>query len=118
MTVDLSKLAFFSGANYMKREDRSPRYQDVSLGAFGDQTITIPHNLNRIPEVDVQAELTQDGMIWTGNLPEVGMEGFYTPAYPQIVYWARANDLQITVSNPTGSGVTVRVYYLIFKDYA
>jgi hypothetical protein len=118
MTVDLSKLAFYSAENYMKREDRSPRYQDVTVAAFGSQTINIPHTVGHVPEVDVQAELTQDGMIWTGNLPEVGMEGFYTPAYPQITYWATTTGVSITISNPTGSSATVRVYYLIFKDYA
>lgn len=118
MEVDLSKLAFYSGVNYMKREDRALRYQDVSVAAFDDTTISVAHNLGHIPEVEVQAELTQDGMIWSGNLPEVGMEGFYTPAYPQLTWWVDTANLTITVSNPTGSGATVRVYYLIFKDYA
>jgi len=118
MTVDLSKLQFYSGVNYMKREDRNVRYQDVTMAAYGSQTISVNHGLGHIPEVDVQAELTQDGMIWTGNLPEPGMEGFYTPSWPQITWWVGTADLTITVSNPTGSSATVRVYYLIFKDYA
>lgn len=118
MTVDLSKLALLSEENYMKREDRTPRYQDVTVGAYSSQSITVNHNLGHIPEYDVWAELLADGMIWSGNLPEVGMSGFYTPAYAQMYDWITTSTLTITVDNQTGSSKTVRVYYLIFKDYA
>lgn len=118
MSVDLSKLMFWSGVNYMKREDREVRYQDVVLNAFQTKTIDIDHDLGHIPEYDVWAELLADGMIWTGTLPEVGMSGFYSPAYAQISDWIGTDTLTITVANQTGSGKTVRVYYLIYKDYA
>lgn len=118
MPVDLSKLAFLSSENYMKREDRSPRYQDVSINAFATKNTDIEHNLGFEPEYDVWADLLNDGRIWTGNLPEVGMEGFYTPAYCQMNSWTDDDKLTVSIYNPTGSTKTVRIYYLIFQDYA
>lgn len=122
MTVDLSKLNFWSGANYMKRIADPTPYTDVTLAAFGSQTITVDHNLGNIPEYDVQAELEGTGVdapIWTGTIPYVGMnQGAATPSHVNFNTWISTTALTIALNNPTGSSITVRVYHIIYKDYA
>lgn len=119
MTVDLSKLNFWSGANYMKRYDDDSPYTDVTIAAFGSQTVTVNHGLNFIPEYDVQAELEANGRIWTGTIPYVGMnQGGGGPSNAYFDSWITTTDLIITAHNPTGSSISFRIYHIIYKDYA
>lgn len=119
MTVDLSKLNFWSGANYMKRVSDDTPYTDVSLGSFGSATLPIAHNLGFIPEYDVQAELQgSSGAIWTGNRPWVGMAGAATPEAVTFDVWVDTANLTIKLSNPNSGSITVRVYHIIYKDYS
>lgn len=119
--VDLSKLAFLTTENYMKREDRPVRYQDVSVAANGATNITITHNLLRVPEFEVGADLQQNGHIWTGTLPYklmVSSGGGGTPVSGVLRTWITTTALTIRLENPTGSAATYRVWYIIYRDYA
>lgn len=115
MGPDLSKLNFWSGANYMKRYDADNPYTDVTVGSFGNQTLTVHHGLGHIPEFDVQAELQSNGRIWTGNRP---MPNYDTADAPYFDAWTSNDDLTIVLHNPVSGSKTVRIYHIIYKDYA
>lgn len=119
MAVDLSKLNFWSGVNYMKRYDDESPYTDVTLASGASQTLTINHALGNIPEYDVQAELEGNGRIWSGSLPYVGMnQGGPGPTNVYFNSWIDTANLTIVLQNPTGGSVSFRVYHIIYKDYA
>lgn len=113
--IDESKLAFWSGANYMKRLIQDS--QDVAVSAFSSQTITVSHNLGHIPgELVVAMNIANDGTLWVNN-------PYYdplidTPLYPTFNYWADDNTLTIRVDNQTSGTKTMTVYWVIYMDYA
>lgn len=119
MEPDLSALAFWSGRNYMKRKAMLG-YVDVSVPTFGDSSPAyIGHNLGFIPEYDIWDELSRTDMLWSNKLPYVGMAGFAgTLPFVTLTEWMDENNLTIILHNESGSTHTIRVYYLIYKDYA
>lgn len=116
MTVDLSKLAFYSGANYMKREDRTTRYVDISASAFSTGQQVINHALGFVPEIYVDCDCLGDGMRWQGKRPWVGMEGSVSSPDPLVEYWVDENNLTLRVINPGGSTIVRRVFFVIYRD--
>lgn len=117
---DITKLNFWSGENYMKREARPARYQDVVVPVFGTKTFDVYHGLNRYAQYEVGAELVSDGVIWTATLPYIGMSGSGGGATPVSVVldsWMGLNALTILLTNPFAGARTVRVYYEIYRDY-
>jgi hypothetical protein len=115
MDPDLSKLNFWSGANYMKREDRAVRYIDITTPAFGTSQVQINHGLGFIPDYDVEADLLGDGRIWQGNRPWQNMASNSSDG-PQVINWMDTTNLTLRLYNPTGSTITRRVYFVIYKD--
>lgn len=116
--VDLSKLNFFSGVNYMKRHLPACGYFDINPGAFGTATRTVAHGLGYIPDFLVQGDL--DGAsLWSNNIPYAGMSGSGgTPNGYEVTAWIDENTLTIQVNNNTASSGARRVWYKVYKDYA
>lgn len=122
MTVDLSKLNFYSGANYLKRSSLSDT-ASLTLPAFGSSvTTTVDHNLNYIPFFDVFADIDGDGIIWSGGdkVTKYTESSLGTnPESPRLSVWTTTTTLTITLTNntsPTATG-TRSVYWIIYLDY-
>lgn len=115
MGPDLSKLNFWSGANYMKREDRVVRYVDINASAFSTGQAVINHAMGFIPEYDIEADLLNDNRIWQGQRPWIGMAQTTTDT-PQVSSWIDTANLTLRLYNPTGGAITRRVYFVIYKD--
>lgn len=115
MTVDLTKLAFYSGLNYMKR-DYSSGSDDVAVSG----TQTIGHNLGFIPFYEVHSEIDDVGIIWNNTKIDqytgTSLTGF-TNDNPTLTTWTTDNTLTISLSNNAGASGTRKIYYLIYKDY-
>lgn len=118
MPIDLTKLAFYTGVNYMKKEDRSPRYVDITTDGSGVGTAAVDHNLNFIPDYEVGAELNGSGTIWSNTLPYVGQSnsGGGTPVGATIDTWITTTTLTIRLVG--ASSTTYRVFFEIYRDYA
>lgn len=114
--MDLTKVGFWSGANYLKRLTTAEGSQAVSVGAFSTQTITVSHGLGHIP-ADWVVGLSQAGPIWVNNIPWAGMSG--TTASPNLYrkVWTTTTDLTITVYNDTAGTLTGTVYWIVYLDY-
>lgn len=115
MPVDLTKLAFYSGANYMKREDRTTRYVDINASAFSTGQQVINYGLGFVPEIYVDIDALNDGIRWQGKRPWVGMFDTSSPD-PTVEYWVDENNLTLRVVNPTVGAITRRVFFVIYRD--
>lgn len=115
MTVDLSKLAFYSGVNYMKRDSPSGS-DDVGV----DSTKTATHSLGYIPFYEVYTEIDDSGIIWNNTKIDKFTGTSSTGDVrdnPDVASWTTTTDLTIKLSNNSGSSGTRKVYWLIYKDY-
>ncbi len=117
--MDENKLNFWTGANYLKR-DESCDSEDIALTAFGTSTKPIDHNLGYIPFIEVHAELDGDGFVWAGDkidqYTETSLTGYSQPN-PKLTYWTTINTLTVNLLNDTASTATRTIYWLIYKDY-
>jgi hypothetical protein len=123
MRVDLSKLMFYSNANYMKRSALCGS-EDLTLPSSGSTvTKTVTHNLGYTPKLfQVFTEIDDNDIIWNNtkiyDITETSLTGV-SPPDPHLSYWATDNDLVIELNNttsPTATG-TRKVYWLIYLDY-
>lgn len=117
---DLTKLAFYTGENYMKKEERSPRYVDITTNGSGIGSAAIVHGLGFVPDYEVGGDLEPNGVgIWNGTLPFVGMSGSgggATPVGAVMDSWITTTTLTIYLR---GAASTVyRCYFQIYRDYA
>lgn len=116
---DLSKLAFYTGVNYMKKEDREPRYVDITTNGSGVGTADIVHGLLFIPDFEVGGDLNDDDRIWTGTIPYVGQSGSgggATPVGAVMDSWI--TDTTLTIRLDGAVSTTYRVWFQIYRDYA
>lgn len=116
---DLSKLAFYTGENYMKKEERSPRYVDITTNGSGIGSADIVHGLLFIPDYEVGGDLQDDDGIWTGTLPYVGQSnsgGGATPVGAVLDSWITTTTLTIYLQGAVST--TYRCYFQIYRDYA
>lgn len=123
MSVDLSKLSFFSGVNYLKRSTDLVGNSLLALAGGGAAAeIVINHNLGYIPFFQVGADLTDDGTIWANDLvnefTETSLSG-YNPPYPTLGYYIDEFNLTIVLINNTSPASTGsrRVWWAIYLDY-
>lgn len=121
MTRDLTKLAFDSEVNYMKRSEfcGSVIIQPISLGASATHTIT--HNLGYIPFYQVAVDMDDDGTIWTDKISEytgTSLTG-YDDAFPKLEHWITSTELTITLTEDSVAASTSEhtLYWLIYLDY-
>lgn len=106
MGVDLDKLNFYSGVNYMKRLISDSQSVESSR-------IDYNHGLGYVPQFVYYADLFNDGMLWYGGEGTESTSGG-SVANPEIVAWARENTLSFYPYNYTGSRT---VYFVIYRDY-
>lgn len=111
MELDLDKLNFYSGVNYMKRSDKSGQ----STINTADRVVS--HNLGYAPQFSYYAELDGDGFIWYGG--ERVWSGTDSTAgggtAPPIVEgWIDENNLTL---HPSFFTAARAVYWLIYLDY-
>lgn len=121
MTVDLTKLGFFSGVNYMKQSSLSGTDTLTVPSAGATVTKTINHNLGYIPMFTVHSDIADNGIIWSSIVPDPWTESSLThaPSWPALKYWATTTDLVIKLTNntsPASSG-SRKIYWVIYKDY-
>ena len=129
MQPDYDKLNFYTGANYMKRSDKSgqgalaitnPNVMNEIAGVR-----TIDHNLGYVPQFNYFVDLLNDGMLWYGG--EIVFEGTdSTSSGPggisQIVVegWMDTTKLSLAALDRTefGSASGSRdCFWLIYLDY-
>lgn len=121
--MDVTKIAFYSGANYMKRSSTTG-HTTVTLPAYGSTvTATEAHVLGYVPDFDVFVDIDGDGILWAGEkidqYTESSLTGIVDPSSPTIEYWSTANVLTVNINNtttPTATG-TRDVYWVIYLDY-
>lgn len=122
MAVDLTKIAFDSRLNYLKRDGTISGSQVVALTAGTDETITINHNLGYIPFYTVAATISDDSIIWSNNISVRNYAGTVLLSDPTIRSYATTTQLVITyinnlVTNTKQITGNRTVYYNIYLDY-
>ena len=125
MSLDLTKVNFYSGVNYMKRSTYIGS-TTLTLPAYGGSvTYTITHNLGYIPQYTVQAEIDESGTVWNGGKVSEYTDQFLLSGlavdetYPQLMSWTTTTTLTIRIENftsPVATG-TRTVYWVIYEDY-
>lgn len=121
---DLSKLAFFSGVNYLKRgTDDLCGSTPLTLPAYGSTvSTTINHNLGYIPFFQVFTDITNDGTIWAAQKLDQYTDTSLTGtdlSFPTLISYITTTALVISLYNgtsPVASG-TRTIYWLIYEDY-
>lgn len=121
--TDLSKLAFDSRQNYMKRSEFTGS-ADLVLGTDNEvTTYTVTHDLGFVPFFIVGAEQNDSSTIWSGNrVHEYTKTGGFSANVPvELEYWCDETDLTIRIVNGRGTGSqagqTRTVYWIIYLDY-
>lgn len=124
MAVDLTKLAFYSEENYLKRSDFVGS-QDLTLGGAGAVTThTVTHNLGYIPFFIVGANINSDTAIWSNNrVWEYTLSSNSATGNDpvQLQYWCTTTTLTIRIVNGLGTGTqagTRTVCWAIYLDYS
>lgn len=121
MTVNLSKLAFYSGVNYMKRSTFVGS-ADLALPAHGGSvSTTITHSLGYIPFFQVFSEIDATSTIWTPSKLDKYTDSTLSSdtTDPTLSSWPTTTTLTIRIDNnttPTATG-TRTVYWIIYLDY-
>lgn len=125
MALDLTKVTFYSGVNYMKRS-RHVGSISLTLPGYGSAvTYTVEHNLGYIPQYTVQAEIDESGTIWNGGkvsqyTDQLYLSGlFVDETYPQLYSWSTTTTLTIRIENytsPLATGART-VYWVVYEDY-
>lgn len=109
MTVDISKLAFYSPTNYMKRH---PSSSSSPLAA--GKTLQVTHDLGYIPFYEVYMT-TSDGILWNNTkiTSSTGSSEGGSGDDPNVEYWTTTDLLEIQSFDT----VETQVYCLIYWDY-
>lgn len=112
MAVDYDKLNFYTGANYMKRSNKSGQ------GTISSSTVDVDHNLGYVPQFLMFADLDNNGIIWYGG--ERVFEGTESTAFfpsppPEVDSWITTSTLTLYPSN---IGSSRPIHWLIYLDYS
>lgn len=111
MDPDYDKLNFYTGANYMKRSDKSGQ------STIANSTLAINHDLGYVPQFLTYADLDNDGILWYGG--ERVFEGtestsFFPSPPPDVMSWITTTTL---TQYPSNIGSSRAVRWLIYLDY-
>jgi hypothetical protein len=120
--MDLTKIAFDSRLNYLKKDSSISGTTSITLGGSGATTThTVTHNLGYIPFFTVGAELVGTGTIWSNNYVHTFTQSSTFGDTPvQLDYWCTSTTLTIEIRNGTGSGQqsgSRQIYWNIYIDY-
>jgi hypothetical protein len=120
--MDLSKVAFDSRLNYLKKDTDISGSTNISLGGSGANTThTVTHNLGYIPFITVGANLNNTTDIWSNNRVNELTDSSGGGDQPvRLAYWYNDTELEIQITNGTGalqqSGLRT-IYWNIYRDY-
>lgn len=117
--MNLEELGFYSGVNYLKRDDELSGSQTVSMTGTEEQTITVNHNLGYIPFVTVGANINDGSTIWSSNSTPL-LSGQVGVERPTFTWWVDENTLTIYLTNnqiDTNISGDRTVYWAIYLDY-
>lgn len=118
MTVDLTKLGFYSEVNAMKR---SSFVGSTSLAQSpGTVSHVVTHSLGYIPDFDVFSDLNNDGVIWAGEKvhKDTDSSSLVNLDVPTITANATTSTLTIFLDNSLSSSTGSRtIYWVIYLDY-
>jgi hypothetical protein len=118
----LTKIAFDSRLNYLKRSEFVGN-QTVTLGGAGTtSTVTVAHNIGNIPFVTVGAHLTDTSTIWSNDYVWSETQSSLSGGNLQISYdyWITTTTLTVQIRNGDGAFAQSgnrTVYWSIYKDY-
>lgn len=117
--IDISKISFWSEANYMKRSELCGSASLTLDAGGGTVTQTIPHNLGYIPFFEVYCDQNGNGIIWSQQKINLYTETslFATLPDPQVTAWSTTDILTINLSNPNLDSGDRTVYWLIYLDW-
>lgn len=118
MAVDLSKLAFDSRLNYLKRSDFSGE-GEVTQDPFNEALFDVAHNLGYVPFFIAGCDINDDGIIWSNEYVHARTQSSSAGAAPKnYYYWCDDTELTILVRNNEGNIITRKVYYVVYLDYS
>lgn len=111
MSVDLDKLNYYSGVNYMKRYISDVR----NVGA---SSVNYTHSLGYVPQFVYYADLFGDGMLWYGG--ERVSEGTESTAGGlsmglEILAWINTSTLTLYPRNHSSG--SKEVHFVVYRDY-
>jgi hypothetical protein len=121
--MDITKIAFDSRLNYLKKGSDTSGTTSITLGGSGATTThTVTHNLGYIPFFIVGAELPSTGTIWSNNYVHEFTQSSGTPPNTpvQLDFWCTSTTLTIEIRNGTGTGQqsgSRQIYWNIYLDY-
>lgn len=119
--VDLTKLAFYSLMNYMKRSEFVGSASLTLGGAGAVSTHTVNHNLGYVPFFIVGANLNNTTTIWSGTRVHYATQSSaFADQDIELEYWCTTTDLTIRIRNGDGSFAQAgsrTVYWVIYLDY-
>lgn len=126
MSVDLTKLNFFSGVNYLKRDTALVGTTLLTLPA-ADNVVshTVTHSLGYIPFVYVGADVDNDGIIWSNQkvhtYTDTVLSGLTSTDIEQILLTHSVSTTQLVINlenlTTTEAGEQRRIYWVIYLDY-
>lgn len=112
MAVDYDKLNFYTGANYMKRSDKSGQ------STIAGSAVDVDHSLGYVPQFLTFADLDNNGILWYGGErvfagTESTSGGWSYP--PMVDSWVTD---QVLTMYPSNIGSSRPVHWLIYLDYS
>ena len=119
---DLTKIAFDSRLNYLKRSEFVGS-ETVTLGGAGsNSTVTVTHGIGDIPFVTVGVNLTDTSTIWSNDRVWSETQSSLSGGDLEIGYnyWITTTTLTIQIRNGDGAYAQSgnrTVYWSIYKDY-
>lgn len=118
MATDLSKLAFDSRLNYLKRSEFSGE-GEVTQNPFNEVLFEVTHSLGYVPFFIAGCDINDDGIIWSNEYVHEFTQSSGTSTAPKnYFYWCDDTELTILVRNDEGSNITRKVYYVVYLDYS
>lgn len=126
MTLDTTKMSFYTDANYLKRDSDLEGTTLLTVPVSGSVVShTITHNFGYVPQVYVGVDADNDGIIWSGQkvhaYTESSLGGLVDSDIQQVLssYYVDTTTLVIYLENQTttASGGQRRIYWVIYKDY-
>jgi hypothetical protein len=122
--MDLTKIAFDSRLNYLKKDTAISGSITIALSAGGGGATfdTINHNLGYVPFVIVGGELQNTTTVWSNDYVHTFTQSSASsPNYPvTFTYWWDSTTLTIILINGAGTGQQSgnrTFYYNIYRDY-
>ena len=119
---DLTKIAFDSRLNYLKRSEFVGS-ETVTLGGAGsNSTVTVTHGIGDIPFVTVGVNLTDTSTIWSNDRVWSETQSSLSGGDLEIGYnyWITTTTLTVQIRNGDGAYAQSgnrTVYWSIYKDY-